>query len=65
MEIGEGGFGFDGAHAIAGIIEVYGLLRPDAETLTLGILQALHKRFKYGLPSQTAVVLYELGLAIA
>lgn len=63
VELGEGGFGFDGAHAIAGIVEVYGLLRPEAETLTIGLLEALHKRFKYGLPSQTSVVLYELGFA--
>jgi POLQ-like helicase len=63
VEIGEGGFGFDGAHAIAGVIEIYGLLRPDAETATVGLLEALHKRFKYGLPSQTAVLLYELGFA--
>jgi POLQ-like helicase len=63
VEIGEGGFGFDGAHAIAGVIEVYSFLRPEAETATVGLLEALHKRFKYGLPSQTAVVLYELGFA--
>jgi hypothetical protein len=63
VEIGEGGFGFDGAHVIAGIIEVYGLLRADADTDTVKTLQALHKRFKYGLPSQTAVVLYEMGFA--
>jgi len=63
VEIGESGFGFDGAHAIAGVVEVYGFLRPDAETSTVDILEALHKRFKYGLPSETAVLLYELGFA--
>jgi POLQ-like helicase len=63
VEIGEGGFGFDGAHAVAGVIEVFGLLRPDAGTDTVEILGSLHKRFKYGLPSQTAVLLYEMGFA--
>jgi hypothetical protein len=63
VEIGESGFGFDGAHALAGIIEMYSLLRPNAETETVGILEGLHKRFKYGLPSQAAVILYEMGFA--
>jgi len=63
VDIGESGFGFDGAHALAGIIEMYSLLRPNSETETVSILEGLHKRFKYGLPSQSAVILYELGFA--
>jgi hypothetical protein len=63
VEIGESGFGFDGAHAIAGITEVYDLMRHDAGTDTVAILGSLHKRFKYGLPSQNAVLLYEMGFA--
>ncbi len=59
VEICESGFGYDEAMLVSTMAD---LVEPLNEELSAALF-AIHKRFKYGLPSQTAVVFYELGFA--
>jgi POLQ-like helicase len=63
VEMGENAFGFDGAHVLGAITELYGLLNPDAEETRVPLLQKLQKRLKYGLPSGPSILLYEAGFS--
>lgn len=62
VDICENALAYDGMLAVGAVTEIFGLLRPGAET-TLEDLQKLQKRLKYGLPSSAATALYELGFA--
>ena len=61
--MGENALGFDGAHVLGAITELFGLLVPDSEDGPVTLLQGLQKRFKYGLPSGAPIVLYEAGFS--
>jgi POLQ-like helicase len=63
VEMGENALGFDGAHILGAITEVFKLLSPDEEEGAVAVLQRLQKRLKYGLPSDGSIVLYEAGFA--
>ena len=59
VEICEAGFGYDGAMLVSTMAD---LVEPLNDNLSAGLF-TIHKCFKYGLPSQAAVVFYELGFA--
>ena len=65
VEMGENALGFDGAHVIGAIAELFELLAPEGggEGGPLCLLQVLQKRLKYGLPAGASIVLYEAGFA--
>jgi hypothetical protein len=58
VEICESGFGYDGAMLVSTMAD---LVEPLNEELSAALF-AIHKRFKYGLPSQTAVCLLRTRL---
>ncbi|MCP5525366.1 MAG: hypothetical protein H7A47_00990 [Verrucomicrobiales bacterium] len=62
VEMGENALGFDGAHVLGAITELFELLSPDEED-AVAVLQTLQKRLKYGLPSGPSILLYEAGFA--
>jgi len=62
VEMGENALGFDAAHIIGAITEIFELLHPGDPTPVLS-LQRLQKRMKYGLPSASSIILYEMGFA--
>jgi hypothetical protein len=56
--------GFDGAHVLGAIAELFELLTPDAsEDGPLRVLRVLQKRLKYGLPAGAPILLYEAGFS--
>ena len=63
--MGENALGFDGAHVLGAIAELFELLAPedDGEGEPLRLLQVLQKRCKYGLPAGAPILLYEAGFA--
>jgi hypothetical protein len=63
VEMGENALGFDGAHVLGAITELYELLNPGAEDTAVLLLQKLQKRLKYGLPSGASILLYEAGFS--
>jgi hypothetical protein len=63
VQMGESALGFDGAHVLGAITELYELLNPDAEETVVPVLQGLQKRLKYGLPSGPSILLYEAGFS--
>jgi len=62
VEMGENALGFDGAHVLGAITELFELLDPNEDT-AVTLLQSLQKRLKYGLPSERSILLYEAGFA--
>lgn len=65
VDVGENALGFDGAHVLGAITEIFEFLMPDDQRggQSLRLLQVLQKRLKYGLPAGAATVLYEAGFA--
>jgi hypothetical protein len=63
VEMGESALGFDAAHVLGAIVDICGLVRPGDEEAPVPLLHKLQKRLKYGLPSESAVVLYEAGFS--
>jgi hypothetical protein len=63
VEMGENAIGFDGAHVLGAVTELYELLNADAEETAVPVLQTLQKRLKYGLPSGPSILLYEAGFS--
>jgi POLQ-like helicase len=65
VEMGENAFGFEGAHVLGAVAELFELLAPEDEREgePLRLLQVLQKRLKYGLPEGASIVLYEAGFA--
>jgi POLQ-like helicase len=65
VDICEGAFGYDGSLRIGAIADLLASQDPDDDErqALMRRLGELHKRFKYGLPQTSAVVLYECGFA--
>jgi hypothetical protein len=62
VEMGENALGFDGAHVLGAITELFKLLSPVEESPGAVVaLQTLQKRLKYGLPSDVSILLFEAG----
>ncbi|MDP1715946.1 MAG: DEAD/DEAH box helicase [Anaerolineales bacterium] len=63
VDVCENGFAYDGILVLGAVIELVPTLAIDNSDIVVNSLQEFQKRLKYGLPSQIAVVLYELGFA--
>jgi POLQ-like helicase len=65
VEMGENALGFDGAHVLGAIAELFELLAPEDESAgePLRALQVLQKRLRYGVPAGAPILLYEAGFA--
>lgn len=65
VDICESAFGYDGALRIGAVADLLSSQNSDDEERQVLVerLGELHKRFKYGLPSTSAVALYECGFA--
>lgn len=63
VEMGENALGFDGAHVLGAITDLYGTLGPDDEETPVMLLHTLQKRLKYGLPSAPAILFFEAGFS--
>jgi POLQ-like helicase len=63
VDVCENGFAYDGILALGAVIELVPTLAIDNSDIVVNSLQEFQKRLKYGLPSQMAVILYELGFA--
>lgn len=65
VEMGENALGFDGAHALGAIAEMFELLTSEGESEdeSLRMIQVFQKRLKYGLPAGAPILLYEAGFA--
>lgn len=65
VEMGENALGFDGAHVLGAIAELFELLTAGTESQDgpMRVLGVLQKRLKYGLPAGAPIVLYEAGFA--
>lgn len=63
VEMCENGLGYDGTLLISAVIELIQLFRPESRENIISNLEILQKRLKYGLPSNNAIVIYELGFS--
>lgn len=63
INIFEGGIAYDGALVISAVCEFVGILERDGRGDLINRLQLFQKCLKYGLPTETAVALYELGFS--
>ncbi|MEO6098585.1 MAG: helicase-related protein, partial [Fibrobacteria bacterium] len=63
VEMGENAFGFDGAHIVGAITELFDLMADESTEEPLRVIQTLQKRLKYGLPAGSAIVIYEAGFS--
>lgn len=63
LELCEGGFSYNGTLLIGAICEFIELYGNENKESVIGKLKLFQKRFKYGLPSNESVILYELGFA--
>lgn len=63
VDVCENGLAYDGTLVVGAVIELVALLYPEDSEDLIAMLQGLQKRLKYGLPSSSAVILYELGFA--
>jgi len=61
VDICENRFGFEGSFIIGSCAEIIELLDIN-ETDTISELRLLQKMVKYGLPSKSSIIIYELGL---
>jgi len=63
VEICEGALAYDGALLIGALCEFVELIDQEGTDDLISRLQLFQKQLKYGLPSDTAIVLYELGFS--
>lgn len=63
IDICENAFAYDGTLVLGAIAELIEHIRPENTGDLISKLQELQKRLKYGLPSSSAITLYELGFA--
>ncbi len=63
IDICENAFAYNGTLVLGAIAELIELIRPENTRDLISKLQELQKRLKYGLPSSSAITLYELGFA--
>ncbi len=63
VDVCEGTLAYDGALAIGAVCKFIETLDKDGTGDLINRLQIFQKRLKYGLPTETTVTLYELGLS--
>ncbi len=63
VDICESAFAYDGTLVVGAVTELIELVHPEGTDSLISELQELQKRLKYGVPSSSAIVLYELGFA--
>jgi len=63
VEVCEGALAYDGALLVGAMFEFIGMLDQVAGGDQIRRLQNFQKRLKYGLPTETAIALYELGFS--
>lgn len=63
VDVCEGALAYDAALVVGAVSEFIETLDKDGTEEILNHLQLFQKRLKYGLPSPTAIALYELGLS--
>jgi len=63
IEICEGGLAYDGALIIGALCEFVELVEQEETSELISRLQLFQKQLKYGLPNDTAIILYELGFS--
>ncbi len=64
VEVCEGGLAYDGALLIGALYEfIETILDQDVAAHLLNYLRIFQKRLRYGLPTETTIALYELGLS--
>ena len=63
VELCESGFAYDGALLIGSICEMIDLIEVEDSSDFVHRLHLFQKRIKYGLPTEAAIAVYELGFA--
>lgn len=63
IDICEGGISYDGSLLIGALVEFLEFLDEDISKALFDQFQFFQKRFKYGLPSKTSILLYEIGFS--
>lgn len=63
IDICEGGLAYDGTLLVSALCEFVKMLDREGTNDSINRLQLFQKRLKYGLPTETTVVLYELGFS--
>lgn len=63
VDICEGGLAYDGALLISAVIEFVDLFKQEDANDLRTRLQTFQKQLKYGLPTEAAIILYELGFS--
>lgn len=63
IDICEGGFAYDGALLVSALCEFVEMLDREGTGELINRLQLFQKRLKYGLPTETTIALYELGIS--
>ncbi|MGC8493013.1 MAG: hypothetical protein ACP5SH_14885 [Syntrophobacteraceae bacterium] len=63
VEVCEGALAYDGALLIGALCEFVETLENERTGKLISHLQLFQKRLKYGLPTETTIVLYELGFS--
>jgi len=63
IDICENGLAYNGTLVLGAIAELMGILYPDENEELISNILILQKNLRYGLPSSTAITLYELGFA--
>ncbi len=63
VEVCEGALAYDGALVVGAVSEFIETIDQDGTEDLINRLQIFQKRLKYGLPTETAIALYELGFS--
>ncbi len=65
VDICENGLSFDGMLLVGAVTEIIGIVQPegDDDELLTRKLQDLQRKLRYGLPSSSAITLYQIGFA--
>lgn len=63
VDVCEGTFAYDGSLVIGAVCEFIEILDQDGAGDLINRLQLFQKRLKYGLPTETAIALHELGFS--
>ena len=63
VEVCEGALAYDGALVVGAVSEFIETIDKDGTEDLINRLQIFQKRLKYGLPTETAIALYELGFS--
>lgn len=63
VDVCEGTLAYDGALVVGAVSEFVEILNQDGIGELISRLQLFQKRLKYGLPTETTIILYELGFS--